>query len=158
MTGLTLVAIVQASIIMTTNTNSYSDARKDSDTTGRPMIVLVGAEWCPACVEMKNNVIPKMKRGGLLRKVAFAVVDLDRQKKLGRELTGGGPIPQIIMYRKTREGWRRRRLIGGQSVKTLSAFIEEGVRLGKESEKTKPQEKDKPEAKAQPSPKPHRTT
>ena len=153
MTGLTLVALVQASILMSTTTNSYSTARKDCRRTGRPMIVLVGADWCPACVEMKNDVVPKLKQRGLLRKVAFAEVDLDHQKKLGRQLTDGGPIPQVIMYRKTRKGWRRRRLIGGQSVKTVVVFIEEGIRL---TEKTK--ESESPQKKPRPEPQPNRTT
>ena len=67
----------------------------------------------------------------MLGRVAYAVVNLDRQNDLGRQLVAGGPIPQFIMYRKTREGWKRRRLVGGQSVETVEAFIKEGLELDK---------------------------
>lgn len=145
MTGLTLAAVLQASILMT-GADSYGAAHKVTTKTGRPMIVLVGADWCPACVEMKNKVVPKVKRRGLLRKVAFAVVNLDRQRKLGRQLTGGGPIPQLVMYRKTSNGWRRRRLVGGQSVKNVSKFIEEGIRLDEEAKQSDSKQKAKQKA------------
>jgi thioredoxin-like negative regulator of GroEL len=136
-TGLTLAVVLQTSILMNTATapDSYSAARTDSNRSGRPMVVLVGARWCPACVEMKDNVIPKVQRRGILRRVAFALVDVDRQQKLGRQLIADGPIPQVIMYRKTREGWRRRTLVGGQSVETLTAFIEDGIRRSEPAKK-----------------------
>jgi len=114
---------------------SYGEAHRETTETGRPMIVLVGAEWCPACVTMKDEVVPRLKQRGILRKVAFAAVDLDRQRQLGRKLTEGGPIPQLIMFRKTSDGWRRRTLIGGQSEKAVSNFIAEGIRLDEEARK-----------------------
>jgi thioredoxin-like negative regulator of GroEL len=95
------------------------------------MVILVGADWCPACQTMKNEVVPQVKRRGLLGRVAYAVVNLDRQKDLGQQLVADGPIPQFIMYRKTREGWKRRRLVGGQSAETVEAFIKEGLELDK---------------------------
>ncbi|MBN1589624.1 MAG: thioredoxin family protein [Pirellulales bacterium] len=143
MNVLLLAAVLQTSIVSAT-ADSYTAAHKEINKTGRPMIVLVGADWCPACVEMKNQVIPQVQRRGLLRKVAFAVVNLDRQKKLGRELTGGGPIPQVIMFRKTSDGWRRRKLIGGQSVQAVSTFIEEGIQLDRETKKSDPDKNAKP--------------
>ena len=69
-----------------------------------------------------------MKRHGILRNVAFAEVDLDEERELGSELTEGGPIPQIVVYRQTPLGWRLRRLIGGQDVRTVEQFILRGVR------------------------------
>jgi len=39
------------------------------------------------------------------------------------------------MYRKTANGWRRRRLVGGQSVATVEKFINEGVAMNDEAEK-----------------------
>ena len=116
---------------------SYADAYRQAAKTGRPMVVLVSAEWCGACKTMEREVIPKMKQQGLFRRVSFARVDLDRQKKLGHQLTGGGPIPQLLMYRRTRAGWRLSRLRGGQSARTVQAFIDQGLRrdaLAKEAE------------------------
>jgi len=80
---------------------------------------------------MKDAVVPQLKKRGSLTEVSFAEVDIDREQKLGRQLTKGGPIPQLLMYRKTRLGWRLRRIIGGRSVEKVETFIAEGVALDK---------------------------
>ena len=138
MTSLTLATVLQASILAATAVGSgvsakpvdnYTAARAKTTKTGQPIVILVGAEWCPACVEMKQKVMPQVRKRGILRRVAFANVNLDNQNKLARQLTDGGPIPQMIMYRKTRKGWLRRALIGGQSPKTVENFIQQGVKL-----------------------------
>lgn len=103
---------------------TYAEAYQQNVETGRPLVVLVGAEWCPACVQMKRTVLPQLRQLGLLRRVAFAQVDLDRQQELGQKLVEGGPIPQLIICRKTTDGWHRRRLIGGQTVKTVEEALQ----------------------------------
>lgn len=139
MSSLTLLAIVHAAMLAG-GENSYADARKITAETGKPMIVLVGAKWCPACKVMKENVMPQIVRKGIFGRCVYTVVDLDEQKQLGHELTSGGPIPQLIMYRKTRDGWRRRRLIGGQSVNTVVKFIDDGIKAS-EADKSPSDEK-----------------
>ena len=91
------------------------------------MVVMVSTDWCPPCQMMKKTVMPRVRERGLLRKVAFAMVNPDRDGELAEQLTGGGPIPQLVMFRRTRDGWIRRKLIGGQSVETVEEFISEGL-------------------------------
>jgi thioredoxin-like negative regulator of GroEL len=107
--------------------DTYAEAHKITTDTGRPLVVMVGATWCPACQQMKSSVVPEIKRQGILQKVAFAEVDLDEEGALGAELTRGGPIPQIVMYRKTPLGWRFARLIGRQEVSAVEKFIAEAL-------------------------------
>jgi thioredoxin-like negative regulator of GroEL len=133
--SLTLVAVVHLAM-MAGGESNYAEAHKTTTETGKPMLVLVGANWCPACLTMKNNVMPQVVRTGLFGRCVYTVVDLDEQKTLGQELTKGGPIPQLIMFRKTGDGWLRRRLVGGQSVSTVVKFIDDGVNLD-EQEKQK---------------------
>ena len=92
------------------------------------MVVMVSAEWCGACQVMKREVVPQIKEKGLLKKVSFAIVDLDKQRKLGQTLTHGGPIPQLLMYRKAPDGWRLSRLIGRQSTSDVVSFIDRGLK------------------------------
>lgn len=128
MTSLGLAAVLHVQLAMlASGAETYTEAHKVTTETGRPMVVMIGAEWCPACVQLKDEVLPKVRQHGLLRKVAFAVVDLDREKELGAELTKGGPIPQLLMFRRTKEGWRVRRMIGSQSVDKVEGFINEGL-------------------------------
>ncbi|MHB8899424.1 MAG: thioredoxin family protein [Thermoguttaceae bacterium] len=133
MTSLTLSLAVQLAMVGTVPGEdvSYAKAHEVTTQTGQPMVILVGAKWCPACVQMKNAVVPQLVKQGSLAQVAFAEVDIDQERELGRQLTNGGPIPQLLMYRKTKLGWRLRRIIGGQSVEKADRFIAEGVALDK---------------------------
>lgn len=125
MTGLGLTALVQLAMLATSGEETYADAHRATNETGRPMVVMVTADWCAACQQMKNDVIPQCRQRGLLRRVAFAIVNLDRERDLGTQLTAGGPIPQLLVYRRTGEGWRMNRLIGGQSVEAIEDVIKE---------------------------------
>jgi thioredoxin-like negative regulator of GroEL len=134
--NLTMAAFLQVSLALTgaeaqnaPQKGTYDYAHKQVSETGEPMFILVGAKWCPACVKMKRDVVPLIQRRGLFRKVAFAYVDLDKEKRLGRELTGRGPIPQMIMYRRTQKGWVQSKVIGGRSPDAVESFINQAVAL-----------------------------
>jgi len=142
-----LAVLCQASILAATP-NTYTEAYHASTKTGRPMVVMVSAEWCPACQTMKKEVIPQVEQRGLLGKVSFAVVNLDRQQELGKTLTRGGPIPQLLMFRRTREGWRRSRLTGRQSVRKVEAFIDRGLERDDAEKKAAMARKGQPAEKA----------
>ena len=144
MTYLTLATLLQLPLLVPTE--SYADAHRQTIRTGQPMVVMVGAEWCPACKAMEANVIPEIRHRGLLRRVAFALVDLDRDHEIGSKLIEGGPIPQLIVFRKTPQGWRNRRLIGSQSVETVEEFINQDV-AASEAEKAATTKKQAPAAK-----------
>jgi thioredoxin-like negative regulator of GroEL len=112
---------------------SYAEAYQLASKTGRPMVVFVGADWCGPCQRMKREVIPQVRRRGLLGRVAFAMVNVDGEPKLGRSLRRGGPIPQLLMFRRTPKGWRLSRLTGGQSVPNVEAFIDHGLQRDAET-------------------------
>jgi len=129
--GLALLAVLQTSLLLgagpTDGAVPYAVARQKMEQTGTPMLVMVSAEWCAACRQMKTTVIPQVQRRGLLGRVMFTVVDLDREPELGRALTDGGPIPQLVLYRKSPRGWFRRRLVGGQSPATVEKMIRDAL-------------------------------
>ena len=106
---------------------SYAEARRATVKTGKPMVVMVSTDWCPPCQVMKKTILPRVRQRGLLRKVIFAMVNPDHDGELAEKITGGGPIPQLVMFRKTAHGWMRRKLIGGQSVEAVEQFINEGL-------------------------------
>ena len=55
MTTLALSLILQASVLASGDEN-YATAYKKAQ-TGQPLVVLVGAEWCPGCRTMKQSVM-----------------------------------------------------------------------------------------------------
>jgi hypothetical protein len=83
---------------------------------------------------MKKTVLPRVHTDGALRKVVFSLVNPDCDRELAAELTGGGPIPQLVMFRKKGDGWVRKKLVGGQSVETVEKFIKEGMAGNKEED------------------------
>jgi thioredoxin-like negative regulator of GroEL len=126
MMSITLVAVLQASLLASDG-QTYAKAYERSAATGKPLVLLVGAEWCAACQQMKQDVVPDLARRGTLGKVAFAVVDTDEQSKLARKIMRPGVVPQLIMYRRTAKGWSRSELIGRQSTSAVKSFIESGL-------------------------------
>ncbi len=102
---------------------SYREAYKEALESERPLIVLIGAQWCPHCHVMKPRVTAELAKNGTAQRVVFAYVDLDRQPALARQLMSGNSVPQLVSYQKVATGWRRRNLTGSQSAATVSQFI-----------------------------------
>lgn len=122
MTSLTVAALLQVSLL-STGGQSYAEAHRQQAETGRPLVVLIGADWCPACVTMKNSVIPQAQREGVLEGVAFAQVNTDQQPALSKQLMRGGMIPQLIVFHKSANGWQRKQLVGAQSISAIQGAI-----------------------------------
>ena len=103
--------------------NNYADAYKDTQENGKPLVVLVGASWCPACQAMKTSIMPTVAAQGGLAHVAFAYVNTDAQSNLAGQLMEGNLIPQLVMYEKAADGWKLTRLVGAQSVEAVQDFL-----------------------------------
>ena len=130
MTNLTLSILLQVSILGAgpqAKANEYAQAYEKAAANGQPIMVLVGADWCPACVTMKSAVIPEIRRRGSLGKVAFATVNTDNQSQLANQLMTGGGIPQLIMFYKSDKGWKRTQVIGSVSAETVETMINRGI-------------------------------
>lgn len=133
MASLAFSLILQTAVLASgAQQQDYSQAFESTLKTGRPLVVFVGADWCSACQEMKQSTLPKLRKTGILRKVAFAVVNTDRQSRLAEKLMKGSTIPQLIMYRKTSKGWKRTQLTGFQNEKKVESFIAQAIRLQKD--------------------------
>jgi thioredoxin-like negative regulator of GroEL len=133
MIHLTLGILLQAAAFAGTS-HDYTTAFQQSTESGRPLVVLVGADWCPGCRQMKYTTIPQLEKQGGLREVSFAYVNTDEDRELAGRLMRGGSIPQLVMYHKTADGWKREQLTGAQSTSSIQSFLakaadESGERL-----------------------------
>ena len=122
MTGLAFSMVLQTAI-MASGAQPYSQAYDALVQDGKPMLVLVGADWCPACVTMKNSTLAPMERQGQLNGVSYVQLNSDRHSRLAGQLGSGGMIPQLILYERTKDGYRRRQLTGAQSADTVQAIV-----------------------------------
>ena len=138
MTSLILAAVLQAQVAAPSVNDAtvteenvvprtdYATAFQRSMDSGKPLVVLLGADWCPGCVKMKGSILPQVARAGGLKQVEFAYVDVDRDPKLAGRLSRANAIPQLIRFEKTEEGWQRGLLTGARSVKQVTSFINPG--------------------------------
>ena len=122
MSGLTLSLMLQ-STLLAAGPVDYAEAYRQSKATGQPLLVLVGADWCPGCVTMKRGVLPRLTQAGRLRDANLAVVNLDAEGDLAGQLMRGGTIPQLIVFAKTPGGWYREQITGATSEASVEALI-----------------------------------
>jgi thiol-disulfide isomerase/thioredoxin len=122
-----VLAVALQSAVVGAEPLSYDDAYRASRAEGKPLVVLVGADWCGACRVMKNSALPQVAKDGVFQEVAFTVVDTDKDRELAEQVMDPGSIPQLVMYHPTAEGWRRTKLVGAQSPNAIISFLRRGV-------------------------------
>ena len=122
MAGLTLTWMLHASLLAG-NPEGYAAAYRQTQANDQPLLVLVGADWCPGCRTMKYSVLPQLQQGGSLREVNLAVVNVDEEDALSNQLMRGGTIPQLIVYARTANGWHREQITGATSQAAVEGLL-----------------------------------
>jgi thioredoxin-like negative regulator of GroEL len=122
MTGLALSLVFQA-VLLAPAAQPYDQAYAEASKSEHPLLVLVGAEWCPGCRTMKHSVLARMGEAGRLKNVSYAVVNTDAESALASRLMRGGTIPQLIVFSKTATGWHREQITGATSDAAVEALI-----------------------------------
>jgi thioredoxin-like negative regulator of GroEL len=126
MAGITLLI---AHALLAADPVSYEAAFKDAQTRDRPLLVLIGAPWCPGCQTMKKNLLPEMAKKGKLDAISYATVDADAEPELASQLMRGRGIPQLIVFSKKADGkWHREQLNGEAGEKDVQALIARAVK------------------------------
>ena len=129
MAGFTTLMLLQH-VVFAANPPSYLAALQDAQAQHRPLLVLVGADWCPGCQTMKHSVLPGLAQRGGLRTVSFVTVDADAEPELSRQLMSGPSIPQLVIFcRKPNGEWHREQLTGESSEYEIKSLIARAVKL-----------------------------
>ena len=129
MTFVTAQLVMQVAILSTAaaHTDTYRQAYEQAQERHQPLLVLVGTESCTACETMKTESMPEMKGDGSLDEVAFAMVDRDKHPKLANLLMQGDAVPQLVLYTRVGDQWRRSQLTGASAPSDVRQFIEREV-------------------------------
>ncbi len=101
----------------------YKTAYQRAQAGDKPLLVLVTAEWCPPCQNMKQTTIPQLMQKSAFKDFHYSTVDLDKDSKVARQLIGNAGVPQLIMFEKQNGKWLRRRLPGYKTVEIVEAFV-----------------------------------
>jgi thioredoxin-like negative regulator of GroEL len=111
-------------VSLAANPAPYQAALKDAQAQQRPLLVLVGATWCPGCQTMKQTVLPSLQRDGGMRNVTYTTVDADSERDVASQLMRGSAIPQLIVFAKTPDGkWHRDQITGETSAAQVKSLI-----------------------------------
>ena len=73
---------------------AYAEAYRRAERDGVPLIVHVGAPWCPACVKMKREQIEKFDPD----LCAVVILNYDDSPEFARQFMRGNSIPQTVIY------------------------------------------------------------
>jgi thioredoxin-like negative regulator of GroEL len=110
---------------------NYADAYRQSISQQKPLMVVVGAPWCPACNVLKETTIRSMAQTGELDAVSLAVINRDDDPELANRLTKGEQmLPQIIVYTQAKGKWKRRKLLGYQPKQPIRTLIRRALTNG----------------------------
>ena len=110
--------------LITADAAPYQVALHDAETANQPLVVLVGADWCPGCRTMKHSILPALARRGAFKNVKLTTVDTDREPKLASQLMRGGSIPQLIVFSRQEDGaWKREQITGATSEANVLSLL-----------------------------------
>lgn len=122
MTGILTCVLLQAAMLADVGTD-YRTAFAECQQTGKPLLVLVTAKWCPACQALRKTTIPRLTKEGRLNHLAFAVVDADEDRELAQRLMRGVTIPQMILFSQANGNWQRDYMVGVQPEQEMLHFL-----------------------------------
>lgn len=116
---------------------TYADAFKKAKIGDKPLLVLVTADWCAPCRQLKESTLPTLFQRDTFRNFHFAMMDYDKEPEIAAELIGDRGLPQLIMFEKSNGKWLRRTINGNKgihSVYTVESFVAKAgtIRLAKE--------------------------
>ena len=123
MTSLAIAAVLQTAVLAAPPQDATTAAYNRSMQTGRPLVLLFGAEWCPACKVMQNQILPKVRQRGGMRDVEYAYVDIDQKPALAKRLLRGGSIPQLVRFDRQGDKWTPRYMIGAHQPEQVIQFL-----------------------------------
>ena len=103
---------------------SYETAYQKAQEEHKPLLIIVGADWCAACKTLKAQTIDPMQSSGKLQDVIVTVVDKDSRPELAQQLMQGSSLPQLVVFAKGDEGWKKFSLSGLQSERRVQELLE----------------------------------
>ncbi len=115
-----LAAVFSTSAFAEFFNTDYNSAVRDSQKTGKALVVLVSASWCSPCKQLKNDIMKANKLGTLPKNVNVVVVDYDTE--LGKKLSVSNSIPQLLRYEKREDKWFKTFNIGYLSPSKFKDF------------------------------------
>ncbi len=117
------MSVVPATATKAEEAIPYDVAYRQAQKEKKPLVVLVGADWCVACKTMKADTIVPMTKAGQLKEVVFTQIDKDAHPELASQMMQGNTLPQIVVFCESEQGWKRFSLTGMQTERRVKELI-----------------------------------
>lgn len=135
-----MVRVVLALLLSVTGTAvnkplTYEEAIQQSQKENKPILILIGAKWCASCELMKRDTIEPMKSAGELKDVIVTYVDKDERPELAQQLMKGETLPQVVVFCKDSDQWRRLSLTGMQNKNRMQELLARAKPAGDQQSK-----------------------
>lgn len=102
--------------------SSYDAALKAAKQSGKPVVLVFSASWCPPCQKNKRDVYPSAAVKPLHDKFVWAYLDADQKENVpAMEKYGVSGIPHIQFLSK--DGASLGNVVGGTSPKQFSVDL-----------------------------------
>ena len=111
-----LIFLVLALIPLQTFAVEYRQARQQAIQARKPLVVLLGAEWCPAC---KEAWVPAQRIG---RIGIYTYLDVDKSPEIARQV-GTDTVPKVVIYYPIGEKWTVRTIVGLAEIVKHAAIV-----------------------------------
>lgn len=106
---LMFVLVSSISVVAGEAAKSYKEAYNKAVAEKRPLVVLVGATWCPSCIKMHDESWHEIvKEEGAV----YVAIDYDADNEVATKILSGNSIPQIVVYKPNKDNWICDRRIG----------------------------------------------
>jgi thiol:disulfide interchange protein len=106
---------------------SYEAAYQQAQEEHKPLLIVVGADWCAACKTLKAQTIEPMQHSGKLQNVVVTVVDKDSRPDLAQKLMEGTALPQLVVFAQGSEGWKKFSVTGIQSERRVEELLRQAA-------------------------------
>ncbi len=99
------ILLFAVAIATYSNPIEFDLAQKNAEASGRPLVVLVGAQWCGACRVMKNSTLRTISNNGGLDHAEYSYVDCDQKREIAIKIMKGDRVPQLVRYERMGDKW-----------------------------------------------------
>lgn len=120
------LALLSASAEQKVWAENYEAARKEAVNQRKPLVVCIGAKWCPACPAAKRACAAIMKKR-YAGKAVLVYLDYDAERELANRIRAYDVVPEIVIFSHV-DGPAHVTDAAAQSEKVISWFVESAIK------------------------------
>lgn len=103
---------------------NYEQGFEKAEKEKKALMIFIGARWCASCQVMKRDTMGPMQESGDLKELVVVYIDKDERPELAEQLMKGETLPQVVLFNKEKENWKRFSLTGMQNKSRIGELLQ----------------------------------